>query len=44
VQGRHVYDYGSVLSAHSVTTAEALASHIGSAGGGRVVIYTVPES
>jgi hypothetical protein len=44
VQGRHVYDYGSVLSTHSVTTAEALASHIESAGGGRVVIYTVPES
>jgi hypothetical protein len=44
VPGRHVYDYGSILSAHSVTTAEALAAHIEAAGGGRVVLYTAAVS
>jgi hypothetical protein len=42
-QGRHVYDYGTVLSTLSATTAEALAAHIDAAGAGRVVVYTVPE-
>jgi hypothetical protein len=41
VTGRHVYDYGQVLSAKSVTTAESLATKIEGEGGGRVVIYTV---
>ena len=40
VPGHHVYDYGNLLSAHSVKTAEALAAHIEAAGGGRVVLYT----
>lgn len=44
VPGRHVYDYGNVLSANSVKTAEALASDIEARGGGRVVIYTVGDS
>jgi uncharacterized membrane protein YgcG len=43
-QGRHVYDYGDVLSTRSASTAEALAAHIEAAGGGRVVVYTVPQS
>ena len=43
-QGRHVYDYGAVLSTRSAATAEALAAHIEAAGGGRVVLYTVPQS
>jgi len=43
-QGRHIYDYGTVLSDHSLAAAEALASHIEAAGGGRVVVYTTPES
>ena len=43
-QGRHVYDYGDVLSTRSTATAEALAAHIEAAGGGRVVLYTVPQS
>ncbi|MGZ6267322.1 MAG: hypothetical protein ACXWNR_02000 [Candidatus Limnocylindrales bacterium] len=42
VPGRHVYDYGSVLSARSATTAEALAAHIEGAGAGRIVLYTAP--
>ena len=42
--GQHVYDYGAVLSKTSVATAEALATHIEAAGGGRVVIYTVGDS
>jgi hypothetical protein len=42
-QGRHVYDYGKVLSTLSATTAEALAAHIDAAGAGRVAVYTVPE-
>ncbi len=44
VPGRHVYDYGSVLSARSATTAEALAAHIEGAGAGRVVLYTAPDT
>jgi hypothetical protein len=44
VEGRHVYDYGSMLSAHSVAVAEALAAHIESQGGGRVVLYTAPSN
>ena len=39
--GRHVYDYGKVLSAKSATTAESMATKIEGEGGGRVVIYTV---
>ena len=38
--GRHVYDYAQILSEHSVTIAEALATKIEGEGGGRVVIYT----
>ena len=44
VPGRHVYDYGSVLSTRSATTAEALAAHMEGAGAGRVVLYTAPDS
>jgi hypothetical protein len=44
VQGRHVYDNGKILSANSATTAEALAAHIETVGGGRVVIYTAANS
>lgn len=40
IQGRHVYDYGGVLSANSVKTAEALATEIEVSGGGRIVLYT----
>jgi hypothetical protein len=43
VPGRHVYDYGNVLSANSAKTAETLASDIEARGGGRVVVYTVPQ-
>jgi hypothetical protein len=43
-QGRHLYDYGTVLSARSAAAAEALAAHIEASGGGRVVIYTAPQS
>ena len=42
--GRHVYDYGKVLSATSATAAEALAAHIESEGGGRVAIYTADQN
>jgi hypothetical protein len=42
--GRHVYDDGLVLSAHSAQTAENLAAHIESMGGGRVAIYTTPDT
>jgi uncharacterized membrane protein YgcG len=38
--GRHVYDYAQILSDHSVTMAESLATKIEGEGGGRVVIYT----
>jgi hypothetical protein len=41
VPGRHVYDYGNLLSATSVKAAEAYATDIQAAGGGLVVIYTV---
>ena len=44
VKGRHVYDYGDVLSANSAKTAEALAAHIEAAGGGRVVLFTAATS
>ena len=44
VTGRHVYDYGNLLSSNSVNTAEALATRIEAAGGGRVVIYTAVNS
>lgn len=40
VPGRHVYDYGNLLSPKAETTAEALATKIEAAGGGRVVVYT----
>ena len=43
-QGRHIYDYGKILSDHSLTTAEALAAHIEAGGGGRVVVYTTDDS
>jgi hypothetical protein len=42
--GRHVYDYGRVLSAKSATRAESLAAHIEAEGGGRTVIYTAANS
>ena len=42
--GRHVYDYGKVLSAKSATRAESLAAHIEAEGGGRTVIYTATNS
>lgn len=38
--GRHVYDYGNLMSAKGIATAEALAAKIEAAGGGRVVVYT----
>ena len=38
--GRHVYDYGSLLSPKAEITAEALATKIEASGGGRVVVYT----
>lgn len=44
VAGRHVYDFGNVLSANSAKTAEALAAHIEASGGGRVVIYTADQN
>jgi Predicted membrane protein (DUF2207) len=40
VPGRHVYDYGNLLSASARATAESLAAKIEAAGGGRVVVYT----
>ena len=42
--GRHVYDYGKVLSAKSATRTETLAAHIEAEGGGRTVIYTAASS
>jgi uncharacterized membrane protein YgcG len=42
--GRHVYDYGKVLSAKSATRAESLSAHIEAEGGGRTVIYTAATS
>ena len=42
--GRHVYDYGKVLSAKSATRAESLAAHIEAEDGGRTVIYTAANS
>ena len=44
VQGRHVYDYGDILSSKASATAEALAADIESQGGGRVVVYTAADS
>ena len=44
VPGRHIYDYGNVLSPKLATAAETLATHIETAGGGRVVLYTGPDS
>ena len=38
--GRHVYDYGHLLSLGAVATAEKLAAKIEADGGGRVVVYT----
>ena len=43
VAGRHVYDYGDVLSASSATLAESLASEIEARSGGRVVLYTTAQ-
>ena len=42
--GRHVYDYGELLSAKSVKTAEALAANVEAAGGGRIVLYTAGDA
>ena len=42
-QGRHVYDYGQVLTATAATRAESLAGHIEDQGGGRIVIYTAAD-
>jgi hypothetical protein len=44
VTGRHIYDNGGLLSTKSAATAEALAAHIEAGGGGRVVLYTIPDS
>ena len=38
--GRHVYDYGSLLSPKAEITAEALATKIEASGGGRIIVYT----
>lgn len=38
--GRHVYDYGALLSPRAVAIAEKLATEIEADGGGRVVVYT----
>jgi hypothetical protein len=38
--GRHVYDYGDLLTPQAQARAEAFAMSIEEAGGGRVVIYT----
>ncbi len=38
--GRHVFDYGNLMSASSRSLAENLAGDIEAAGGGRVVVYT----
>ena len=38
--GRHVYDYGNLMSPKAIATAEALAAKIEAAGGGRVAVYT----
>jgi uncharacterized membrane protein YgcG len=38
--GRHVYDYGNLLSPSAVSIAESLAAKIEAEGGGRVVVYT----
>lgn len=38
--GRHVYDYGNLLSPKTVAIAESLAAKIETEGGGRVVVYT----
>lgn len=38
--GRHVYDYGHLLSARAIEIAESFAGKIEAAGGGRVVVYT----
>ncbi len=38
--GRHVYDYGKLMSPAAVAIAETLAARIEAAGGGRVVVYT----
>ena len=44
VAGRHVYDYGQVLSATSVAADEAMAAAIEAAGGGRVVVVTALDN
>jgi hypothetical protein len=38
--GRHVYDYGNLLSPTAEITAEAFATKIEASGGGRVIVYT----
>ena len=38
--GRHVYDYGDLLTPQAQARAEAFAMSIEGAGGGRVVVYT----
>jgi hypothetical protein len=43
IQGRHVYDYGNVLSASSAALAESLATRIEAEGGGKVVLYTTAQ-
>ncbi len=42
--GRHVYDYGNVLSTRSAAAAESLAAKIEAEGGGSVVVYTVDDA
>ena len=42
-EGRHVGDNGEVLTPDEAARAEAFAARIESAGGGRVVVYTVPD-
>jgi hypothetical protein len=44
VAGRHIYDYGQVLSATSAAADEAMATAIEAAGGGRVVVYTALDN
>jgi hypothetical protein len=38
--GRHVYDYGALMSPQAEAIAEKLATEIEADGGGRVVVYT----
>jgi len=40
IEGRHVYDYGHLMSPAALARAETLAARIEADGGGRVVVYT----